>query len=338
MDIILIGFGGVGQGLAQILRDKADDLRDQHGFQARIVGVATHTHGTLYAPDGLDLDTLLRADRFDRYSDRHDIQRDWDALRLAREARADVLVEVSPTNLQTGQPALDYCRAAFESGKHVVLANKGPVAVAYDELQELARSSGKLLRYEATVMAGTPSIRLAMQALAGCQIERVRGILNGTTNYILTEMEGGLSYEAALELAQALGYAEADPTADVDGWDAAGKAIILAAALFGKKWTLDQMEVAGIRTITPDEVRSARAEGARWKLIATVTPDGASVKPERMSMDHPLASVGGATNAITYTTDLLGEVTLVGAGAGRLQTGFGILSDLLEIAQLSGRA
>ncbi len=333
MDIILIGFGGVGQGLAQILYDKADDLRDLHGFEARLVGVATRTHGTLYDPDGLDLETLLRVDRFDRYPDSHRLQRDWDAMRLVRESRADVMVEASPTNLQTGQPALDLCRAAFESGKHVVLANKGPVAVAYAELQEWARAAGRLLRFEATVMAGTPSIRLALDALAGCTIVNARGILNGTTNYILTEMEGGLGYEDALKLAQAMGYAESDPTADVDGWDAAGKGIILAAALFDKKLTLADMSVSGIRAITPDDIAAAQAAGERIKLIVEVTPQGGKVAPQRLPLSHPLASVGGATNAITYATDLLGEVTLIGAGAGRVQTGFGLLSDLLGIAQ-----
>ena len=333
MDIILIGFGGVGQGLAQILRDKRDDLHRQHGFQARVVGVATRTRGTLYDPDGLDLDALLSLDRFDRYPQSQRLQRDWDALRLAREGVADVLVEASPTNLQTGQPALDLCRAAFESGKHVVLANKGPVVVGYDELQALAQASGRLLRFEATVMAGTPSLRLGMQALAGCTIERVRGIFNGTTNYILTEMEGGLSFQKALELAQALGYAESDPSGDVDGWDAAGKGIILAAALFGKKLTLADMDVRGIRSITPDDITAAREAGERIKLIVEISPEGGSVAPTPLPASHPLANVSGATNAITYVTDLLGELTLVGAGAGRSQTGFGLLSDLLEIAQ-----
>src|SRR5829696_8150793 len=152
MDIILIGFGNVGQGLAQILRDKANDLRELHNLEVRLVGVATRTRGTLYDPDGLDLDALLRADRFDRYPQTQHLTRDCDAERLVRESRAHVLVEASPTNLQTGQPALDLCYAAFESGKHVVLANKGPVAVAYADLQAKAKAAGKLLRLEATVM------------------------------------------------------------------------------------------------------------------------------------------------------------------------------------------
>ena len=331
MDIILIGFGGVGQGLAQILRDKRDDLRAQQSFEARIVGVATRSRGTLYNPNGLDIDRLLAG--IDSVPDQPGLIRDWDALRLVRDSKADVMVEVSPTDLQTGQPALDLCRAAFETGKHVVLANKGPVAVADVELQALAKKSGKALRFEATVMAGTPSIRLGMQALAGCKIERVRGIFNGTTNYILTQMEKGSDYAGALTEAQVLGYAETDPSGDVDGWDAAGKGIILAAAIFGRKLTLDQMSVRGIRSITPQDIADAKAANERIKLIVEISDQGGTVAPTRIPVSHPLASVSGAANAITYVTDLLGEVTLVGAGAGRLPTGFGILSDVLEIAQ-----
>lgn len=334
MRLLFIGFGTVGQGLAQILRDRAASLKADYGFEPRIVSVSTRTRGSLYHPDGLDPDALLSAmlaGGLSHYPDRPGLERDWDPLRLIRHSRADVMVETTHTNLQTAQPALDYCRAAFDTGKHVVMANKGPIALAYDELTERARQSGKLLRFEATVMAGTPSLRLALQALAGCAIHEARGILNGTTNYILTQMETGMTYADALAQAQGLGYAEADPTADIDGWDAAAKALILGTALFERKMTLDNMDVKGISGIRLEDVEAARAAGERWKLIARVTPDGGSVGPVRLPLSNLLAGVSGATNAVTYVTDLLGELSLVGPGAGRLQTGFGLLSDLLEI-------
>jgi homoserine dehydrogenase len=332
MKIALIGFGVVGQGLLEILRDKGADLKAQNGFEAQVVAVATRSKGTLYNPAGLDIHSLLAAaDNFSQYPDAAGLERGEDILSLIKNCNADVLVECSNTNLQTGQPALDYCYAAFDSGKHVVLANKGPVAVAYSKLVERAAQAGKQLRFEATVMAGTPSIRLAMQALAGCKISEARGILNGTTNYILTQMEGGMSYAEALAQAQQLGYAEADPAGDVEGWDAAGKVIILARALFNSTITLADMDVKGITGITSDDVRQAADAGEKWKLVARVTADGGSVQPMRVKLSNPLAAVSGATNAITYSTDLLGDITLVGAGAGRLQTGFGILSDLLDI-------
>ncbi len=333
MKIALVGFGVVGQGLLEILRDKAAELK-ANGFEATVVAVATRSKGTLYNPQGLDISHLLAAaGDFGQYPDTAGLERGTDILSLIKTCNADVLVECSNTDLQTGQPALDYCYAAFDSGKHVVLANKGPVAVGYGELVARAAAAGKLLRFEATVMAGTPSIRLAMQALQGCTIREARGILNGTTNYILTQMEGGMSYAEALAQAQQLGYAEADPAGDVEGWDAAGKVIILARALFNSAITFADMDVKGITAITADDVQAAAAAGEKWKLVARVTPEGGSVQPMRVKLSNPLAAVSGATNAITYTTDLLGDVTLVGAGAGRQQTGFGLLSDLLEVAR-----
>jgi homoserine dehydrogenase len=334
MKLALIGFGVVGQGLAEILRDKADELRQQYDFTGEIVAVATRNHGSLYHPDGLDTANLLKTiqqGHLDYYPDIADLSRNWDVDTLVRQSNADVIIETTHTNLLTGQPALNTCYAAFDSGKHVVLANKGPVAVAYADLKERARRAGKRLLFEGTVMPGTPSLRLAREALAGCRISEARGIVNGTTNYILTQMEAGMNYADALASAQALGYAEADPTADVDGWDAAGKVIILAAALFNTRLTLKDIRVKGISEITPQEIQEAAAAGERWKLIARVTPDNASVQPTRIPTSNPLAAVSGATNAITFATDLLGDVTLVGPGAGRLQTGFALLSDLLDI-------
>lgn len=334
MRIVLIGFGVVGQGLAKILRDQAAYLQEREGFAGQIVGVATRSRGMLYHASGLDLDALLAAieqGNLSHYPDTPGLARNWETERLIRESNAEVMVEVSYSNLQTGQPALDYCRAALASGKHVVLANKGPVALACAELRDQARQAGVRLFFESTVMAGTPALRLGDDALAGCRILEARGILNGTTNYILTQMEAGMAYADALKQAQQLGYAEADPTADVDGWDAAGKAAILAAALFGQPLRLDQMAVTGISRLTLDDIETARAAGERWKLIASVRPDGGQVEPVRLPVDHPLAAVAGATNAITYTTDLLGEITLVGPGAGQIPTAAGLLADILRI-------
>jgi homoserine dehydrogenase len=336
MKIALIGLGSVGQGLLTILRDKAAYLEATYQFKPEVVAVGTGSKGTLYHPDGLDIDDLLAAlgqGHLDHYPAVYSLTRNWDIPFLIHECNADVLVECSPTNLQSGQPALAYCQVALNSGKHVVMANKGPIAVAYSDLLAQARNARKHLLFEGTVMAGTPSIRLAMQALAGCEITEARGILNGTTNYILTQMEAGMSYADALVRAQQLGYAETDPTADVEGWDAAGKGIILAAALFHKRLSLSEMAVEGITRLTSADLAGAKAAGERWKLIVRVTPEGGSVKPTRLPINHPLASVGGSTNAVTYTTDLLGEVTLVGPGAGRVQTGFALLSDLLDIAR-----
>lgn len=343
MRILLNGLGNVGQGLVALLRDRQAALRAQYGFEPRLVGVVTRTRGALYHPDGLDTAQLLSAAErgaLAAYPAVEGLRRDLSAADILALG-VDALVEASPTDLHTGQPALDLCLLALRHGAHVVTANKGPVAVAYPQLMQTARDHGRRVLYEGTVMAGTPSLRLAQEALAGCVITRARGIVNGTTNYILTRMEAGMDYASALAEAQALGYAEADPTADVDGWDAAGKVLILSAALFGRPLALADMAVSGIRHLTRDDIARAAVEGERWKLIAEVTPAGGRVEAVRLPLGDPLAGVAGATNAITYETDLLGAVTLIGAGAGRRETGFALLADLLALhreAQAGGGA
>lgn len=336
MRLTLIGFGAVGRGFAAVLRDKADDLRARHGFDASIVGVVTGSRGSLYHADGLDMNALLAIDGdFANYPDCAGLLRNLSAADMLSPGKADAMVEVSPTDLDTAQPALDTCLRALDAGIHVVLANKGPVALRLADLQERADANGVQLRYEATVMAGTPTMQLAQEALSHCEIRGARGILNGTTNYMLTQMEGGASYDAVLAKAQALGYAETDPSGDVDGWDAAGKLLILANALFGGGMNMDDLAVSGISGITADDIESARENGQRYKLIAQATADGGSVQAMRLPLDDPLAGVGATTNAITLETDLLGEITLVGAGAGGRETGAALLADLLAIHRSS---
>jgi len=339
MKLILIGFGVVGQGFAEILRDKAVELKRKHGFAAAIIGVVTASKGALYRSDGLDIPALLEAAHggcFSHYPDQPGLRRGWSADEMIAAGEADALVEVSPTNLETAQPALDICKLALDAGMHLVLANKGPVALDHANLRAQARAKGVQMRYEATVMAGTPTMHLAEDALAGCEILSARGILNGTTNYILTQMESGMSYEGALKQAQELGYAETDPTGDVEGWDAAGKVLILANALFGASLTMADLDVSGITHISAADIAEARAAGCRYKLIASATAEGGMVKAARLPLADPLASVGGSTNAITMKTDLLGDITLIGAGAGKLETGGAILADLLAIQRAAG--
>lgn len=337
--LAMIGFGTVGQGLAQILLDKKEGLRNL-GVETQLVAVSTLSKGSLYHPEGLDLAELLAAAKtgsLAHYPNTPGLQRGWDNLKIIHQSNADTVVEVSYTNLTTGQPAIDYCRAAFESGKNIVTANKGPVALAYHELAALAQAKGVRFGIEGTVMSGTPALRLPLVTLAGNDIREVRGIFNGTTNFILTKMEEGLSYTAALKQAQELGYAEADPTADVEGHDAAGKVVILANVVMNVSLAQSEVSCRGISQLTGADIQQAQAEGKRWKLIGRVKKEGAqviaSVQPEALPLSDPLANVMGATNAITYECDLSGPITLVGAGAGSVQTGFALLIDLINIAR-----
>ncbi len=334
--LALIGFGNVGQGFAQILRDQGASLAQRFGTQFQIVAISDLQRGSLYDPRGLDPAALLAAVAATGSLDAVPAAaRGWDALRTIRESEADAVVELSYTNLQTGEPATAHLKLALETGKHVVTTNKGPIALHYPALSALARAHGKELGVEGTVMSGTPALRLGQELLAGAGLQRLQGILNGTTNYILTQMEGGATYAAALAEAQARGYAEADPAGDVEGHDAAGKVVILANLLLGAALTLPEVDRQGITGLTPADIAAAQAAGERWKLIGRVEKkDGqvtASVRPTRLPLTHPLASVSQATNALTFTTDLLGDVTLIGPGAGRLETGYALVCDLLAI-------
>lgn len=337
--LALIGFGTVGQGLAEILRDKGAALRNNLGFDGQIVAISDFIKGSLYHPGGLDIAKLLEVvqstGKLDAYPDSPGLVRGWDSLTTIRQSNADTVVEVAYTDINTGQPAIDHCRAAFISGKNVVMSNKGPVALAYQELSALAKGNNVRWGFEGTVMSGTPALRMPLVSLAGNNIREVRGIFNGTTNYILTKMEEGMSYEAALKQAQELGYAEADPTADVEGFDALGKVVILANVIMNAPLTKKDVACQGISQLTLEDIARAKAAGKRWKLIARCSKEGdrvtASVAPEMVSLSDPLASIMGATNAITYECDLAGPITLVGAGAGRVETGFSILIDLINI-------
>ncbi len=337
--IAMIGFGNVGQGLAEILIRKKAELKRKQGYDFKVVAVCDFKLGSVYDPEGLDLKRLVKIlqskGSLEAYSGAK-VVRGWDALTTIRESNADVVVELAFTDLETGQPAIKHCQEAFKLGKHVVTSNKGPAALAYPRLSRLAARHGAQFRIEGTVMSGTPVLNVGMEDLAGCSFKSIQGILNGTTNYILSEMEGGMSYDAALAKAQKLGYAEADPRGDVEGIDAAGKVTILANMFMGAKIKPSDVKRRGITEIKAEDIAKATKAGKRWKLIGTVKrkKDGsldASVKPVALSLTDPLAAVMGPTNAITFDTDLMGKVTVVGAGAGRVETGFSILTDLLAI-------
>lgn len=338
MKIMLIGFGVVGQGLVDILHDKKDALASQYGFTPQVVGVATGSRGYLYNPQGLSLSALshVGSGNLSAYPDEAGLERDFsDAVDLIQGRGADVMVEISPTNIETAMPAAKHFQMAIATKKHIVTANKGPVAVGFSQLMERAKDAGVHIRYEATLMAGTPAINAGTEALAGSGIQAVRGIVNGTTNYILTQMEAGLTYEDALQKAQELGYAETDPTADVEGLDAAAKVLIMMGAFFGKDATLSDLDVTGITGISAQDITDATNAGERYKLIAEATAEGGSVMPVRLPLSDPLAQVSGATNALTFSTELMGDVTIMGAGAGKNETGFALLSDLLALHRAS---
>ena len=335
-DLAFIGFGTVGQGLANLLWEKKDLLRARYGFEYRVVAISDPLKGSVYNPEGLELGKLLslakETGKIDGYPQG---EKGWDSLKTIEESNADIVIEVTYTDIQTGEPAISHIKAALKGKRHVVTTNKGPIALAYQELSELAKANGVFLRFEGTVLSGTPSLNLGMEALAGAEIREIKGILNGTTNYILTDMSKGIGYEAALKEAQRLGYAEAKPDADVEGWDAVAKIVILANALMGGDVKVADVERKGITRIGLAEVEAARREGKCWKLIARAWRGNGEVKakvtPEKIAREDFLATVGGVTNALVLDTDTLGEVMITGPGAGGREAGFALLSDMLSI-------
>ncbi|TMD55870.1 MAG: homoserine dehydrogenase [Chloroflexi bacterium] len=347
--LTLVGFGVVGQGFAELLSNKHVLLEQKYDVDLKLVGVANARHGFIYREEGLHIPTLLELAAQQRSFTEHPGIRCWNSTLEGLQATgADILVEATPTNLRNAEPALSHMRTALSKGMHVVTANKGPGALAAHELFTLARQHGVQLRMESAVMAGTPAISAIREGMAGASVTAIRGILNGTTNYILTAMASGRDYAWALADAQAKGYAETDPTADVEGYDAVAKTLILAALIFEQPLTVEQVERQGITTITGEQMQAAADAGKRIKLIASLRlvagQEGekgqpqkleASVKPLVLPLTDPLARVDGAMNAITVQTDTLSEVTIIGPGAGRIETGQGLLADVLACVILS---
>ncbi len=333
--IDFIGFGVVGQGLAEILIGKKDWLKEKYGFEYEVISINDMKLGSVHDEKGLDLKEIMDTLEKDGDLKDHPKSNDWGPIETIKKSDSNTMVEVTYTDMETGGPALDHVKNALKSGKHVVSTNKGPVANELKNLLKLAEENDVYYRFEGTVLSGTPAINFAQQSLAGCDISEIKGIVNGTTNYILSQMEEGMGYEEALKKAQELGYAEADPTGDVEGIDAQGKTVILSNTLMEAELELHDVEREGITGLTLEDVKEAVENGYRWKLVAQtkITEDGvkAKVSPEKLSIDHPLANVMGPTNALTFTTDHLGEVTIIGPGAGKEETGYSLLVDLLTI-------
>ncbi len=339
----LVGFSVVGQGLAELLYTKHGQLQREFGFDVTLVSVANARHGFIYREDGLDIPTLLELASTRRPLTEHpDIRHYASALQGLQSTQMDVMAEVTSTNLRDAEPGISHIRAALSRGIDVITANKGPAALAAGELFALAREHQAQLRIESTVMAGTPVISTIREGMAGANVLAIRGILNGTTNYILSAMAAGRDYGDVLAEAQAQGYAEADPTADVEGYDAVAKTLILAAVVFGLPLKPEQVIRQGITQITKEQMQRAIDNDRRIKLVASLrqTPENGStsatfeakVAPVELPLSDPLARVDGVMNAITIQTDTLPEVSIIGPGAGRLQTGQGLLADLIAIA------
>jgi homoserine dehydrogenase len=342
-DLVLVGFGNVGRRFVELLRERRTLLARDHQVAVRVVGIVTRRHGQRFSPRGIDGVALAR--RVERgesigpspVSSVEFIRKAAKRCAAAARERRLVVVETTTLDIARGEPAIAHVREALNGGAHVITANKGPAAFAYHALAREAHRAGRRFLFEGAVMDGIPIFNFVRETLPAVAITGFRGVVNSTTNFMLTAMEQGRSFDDALAEMQARGIAEADPTLDIDGWDAAAKTAALANVLLGARLTPRTVKRQGITSDSRRQALEAREAGRRLKLVARVDRDGrrvtATVAPEALPEDDLLAGLEGQQNAIVFRTDLLEEIAVVQRGGSLTQTAYALVSDLVTIAR-----
>ncbi len=349
-NLCFLGFGNVNRTLVRLLADREAELRDRHDIAFQITGVASRRMGWIADADGVDSSLLALSS--DHPREGHGFRRTATTLKEiggqplggasnVREwlaaARADVLFEATSLNVENGQPAVDHIRAALEHGAHAITANKGPIVHAYRELRDLAAARGKQFLFESTVMDGVPIFSLFDQ-LPAIHVHGFHGILNSTTNVILSEMEQGLTFDDALKKAQDLGVAETDATHDIDGWDATVKTAALITVLMDIPVRLEDIEREGIRDLTPQALRNARRDGWPFKLVCRAQRVGdsvkASVQPEKVLATSPMAKISGTSSYIYFETDIFPGLAITEENPGLYATAYGLLADFVRSVRI----
>lgn len=332
MRTILIGLGTIGQSYCQLLENRKVDLLTNYGIDSKIVAVAD-SKGVAIDEKGININDILSVKKNNKsVSDLSIGDKSKTSIDLIEEIDAELLVDATPTNIQDGEPSASLLESAMKTKKNIITANKGPLALAFSSIIEKAEYNNVILKYSATVGGGTPILEFGRKCLEADRILEMHAILNGTTNYILTEMDDrGLSFQDALKEAQELGYAETDPTLDIDGFDAAAKLVIMSNLLLGKELVLNDLKIEGIRDITQKDITKAKDNGNTIKLIASVN-NMAKVEPVIISKDDPM-SVAGALCSVKFVSEFAGEEIIIGKGAGGMETASAMIRDLVEIKQ-----
>ena len=338
-NLALIGFGNVARALARLLLRKQDLLKSQYDITFSFTGISTGRHGFAINPEGLDINKsleLVESGQSIFPLSSFDVS---DSLSVIKHSNAHIMFENSPVNTQTGQPALDHIRAALELGMHAITANKGPVVHGYRELSALAESKGKTFGFESTVLGGSPVFSVFRETFPLAELSSFKGILNATTNIILSRMENGESYEDALRYCQSVGVAETDPTNDVDGWDAAIKVAALITVLMDTPFTPQQVNPIGIRGITRAMIEKASLEGKRYKLVCSAEKSGdqiqARVAPELVDASSPLYGIMNSSTGVAFRTDVLPDYSITvsereGMSGGPIETAYGLFADFVN--------
>lgn len=336
LKLVLLGFGNAARAFADLLLDKKDEIAEQFGYEISVVGIVTKSRGCLENQQGIDLEKALHhirtTGKFDRTEKGFS---QITSMEAARSLEYDVLVELTPLDIFSGQPAIDHIKTAFSRGKHVITANKGPVAWAFRELKEMAEEHNSLFFYETTVMDGTPVFNLVRETLKLCKVTEVEGILNTTTNFILEELAKGEEYDSVIAEGKRRGFIEADPSMDIDGWDAAAKVTALLNVLMDAGITPMEIDRTGIGAITEKQIREAGERNNVIKLLCRGALENGkvigSVKPVEVPITQLPATIDGTSSYVSITTDLMGKVSIIEHAPEIEQTGYGVFSDLLSI-------
>jgi homoserine dehydrogenase len=333
--LAFLGFGNVGQALLTLLLEKTEELRARHSIEWSLVGVAGRRLGSAIDPRGIDpLGALELAKARRPLAPLSAMPLEGDGVAFVGRCGADVLFENTPVSYEDGEPAVSHLRTALECGMHAITANKGPVVHAYRSLTALAAERGRRFMFESTVMDGAPVFSLWRECLPTARLQRFRGILNSTTNLILTLMEQGKTFEESVAHAQQIGIAESDPSGDILGWDAAVKVAALVTVLMDYPLTPQAVDRKGIDGIGEGEVLKAQRDGLRWKLVCRAERINggvvAAVEPELLGPDDELYGVMGTSSAVTLESDVLGPLTIIEANPGPRTTAYGLLGDLVS--------
>lgn len=328
--LALLGFGNAGQAFVQMLSEKHSEICQKYDTDVRISAAATGQHGSMVNADGMAPSDVLRL-----FQENAQFPDTVTAMDIVEKADYDVLVELTPLNIHTGQPAIDHIRGAFARNKHVVTANKGPIAWAYDELCRTAQEKGVCFFHETTVMDGTPVFNLYDETLPMTEVTEISGILNTTTNYILEELARGKAYDDILTEGRRLGFVEADASMDIEGYDAAAKITALVNVLMHAHLTPDQVDRKGIEDITAQDIRDAANRGKVIKLLCRAWRENGAVRtrvqPAEVSLTSLEATIDATSSLVSITTDLMGKLSVVEHNPLIQQTAYGVFSDVLRV-------
>jgi len=332
--LVLLGFGNVGQALVRLLLEKRSELEHRYSIRFLVAAVATRTHGRALNPDGLDLGKALEImESGNSLDELSPSPAPIDNRELIKASGADVMFENTPVSYKDGQPAISYIETALENNMHAVTANKGTVVHGCHHLQDLADDYGVKFFFESTVMDGVP-IFSSFRQLPVVGLISIWGVLNSTTNLILSRLEAGDSFDEAVRYSQEIGIAETDPSGDIDGWDAAVKLAALITVLMDHPFTPDMVDRTGIRSITPEMIAKAKAEGKRYKLVAHAWKEGekikAKVSPELVSSNSILYNINETTAIVQFKSDVLGKLSFIEEDLGPRTTAYGLLADFIN--------